>query len=103
MWRAIIMAAGLCLLILGGEAMVIDRVILADGRTIDDVHDLHTAALDSPYGTTYDNLTHYASSSAYPIHSMHQRIVVPPDWAPWALMSAGVLTFLYASALPTRE
>ena len=100
MWRAIMMSIGLCLVILGGEAMVVDRVILADGRAGDRVNDLYNSAVDSPYSTNYDELTNYASTSSYGVPASRPRVIVPPEWAPWGLLSAGVLTFLYASALP---
>ena len=100
MWRAIMMSIGVCLVILGGEAMVVDRVILADGRVGNQVSDLYSSAGDSPYSTTYDDLTTYTSGSSYGVPAARPRVITPPEWAPWGLLSAGVLTFLYASALP---
>lgn len=95
MWRAIMMSIGLCLVILGGEAMVVDRVVLADGPAADRVNDIYSGGgFDSPYSTSYDDLTSL-TSAAKPAG----RVIVPPEWAPWGLLSAGVLTFLYASGL----
>ena len=110
MWRAIMMSIGLCLVILGGEAMVVDRVVLADSRAGNRVNDLYSGGgiggiggLDSPYSTGYDDLTNYASGSSYGAAPSAPRVIVPPEWAPWGLLSAGVLTFLYATALPIGE
>lgn len=101
MWRAMIMSVGLCLVILGGEAMVVDRVVLADGPAANRVGQLYDGGaglgggFDSPYSTNYDDLTSL-TSSARPAG----RVITPPEWAPWGLLSAGVLTFLYAAGLP---
>lgn len=95
MWRAIMMSIGLCLVILGGEAMVVDRVVLADGPVADPaVGDIYGGGFDSPYSTSYDDLTNLTSAV-----KPTGRVIVPPEWAPWGLLSAGVLTFLYASGL----
>ncbi len=90
MWRAFVMATGLSLMVLGGEFMVVDRLVMA-GPTSER---LDTSYLDShfdtssSYGTTLDGL------------GTSKRVFVPPEWAPWGLLSAGVLTVLYGAALP---
>ncbi len=95
MWRATLMALGLSMVVLGGEAMVVDRVVLAD-QSSDSTPTLPLDA-NSPY-LSYGQLDTY--SGAY---SGSKRIFVPPDWSPWGLLSAGALTFLYSSSLPNDE
>ena len=96
MWRALMMSLGLSLCLLGGEAMVIDRVVLADEMT--------DAAYRSPYGARGANGPYgpfeVVPSYSPALPSMNQRVFVPPEWAPWGLLAAGALTFLYATALP---
>lgn len=31
-----------------------------------------------------------------------QKVVVPPEWAPWSLMSSGAVVVLYSFVLPRR-
>ena len=31
-----------------------------------------------------------------------QRVVAPPDWAPWSLMGAGAVVVLYSFTIPRR-
>jgi hypothetical protein len=31
-----------------------------------------------------------------------QRVVVPPDWAPWSLMGGGAVVVLYSFTIPRR-
>ena len=93
MWRAIVMAIGISLCILGGEFMVVDRLVMAD-----DTPNLAT----SPYADgTYMPSSSYRSLGTYSsLGSSSERVFIPPEWAPWGAMSAGVLTVLYAAAIP---
>ncbi len=94
MWRATMMALGLCMILLGGEAMIVDRVVMADSRT--------DIAQNNPFpsnASSYNSYDRFASYDAG-FTTSARRIFVPPDWAPWGLLSAGALTFLYSTALP---
>ena len=75
MWRALFLAIGISLCFLGAETLVVDRAILASPA--DD---------DRATSELYDD---YAPSTP-------RRAIVPPDWAPWSLLSAGVVVTLYA-------
>jgi hypothetical protein len=92
MWRATIMAIGLCLGILGAECMVVDRVVLAD-TTTDATRQARLAWASS--ATALNDMSGFNTSVAG-----GRRIFEPPEWAPWGLLSAGALTFLYSTALP---
>jgi hypothetical protein len=34
--------------------------------------------------------------------SAPQKVVVPPDWAPWSLMGGGAVVVLYSFTIPRR-
>ncbi|MBA4105434.1 MAG: hypothetical protein C0485_06720 [Pirellula sp.] len=34
--------------------------------------------------------------------SAEQKVVVPPDWAPWSLMGGGAVVVLYSFTIPRR-
>ncbi|HJT33833.1 MAG TPA: hypothetical protein VJ783_17435 [Pirellulales bacterium] len=74
MWRALFLALGLYCCILGAECLVLEKATLTTTR-------------DEPgvFGTV-----------------SHKRDVVPSDWAPWSLLSAGAVTMLYSFTLPQR-
>ncbi len=115
MWRTILMSAGLAMCILGGEAMVLDHVILADQTTEALVRRQRTAysatggygansvGYDLPYGSvgtgagTYQQFSPPSYASAIPGLSSDRRTFVPPEWSPWGLLTAGVITFMYAA------
>lgn len=72
MWRSFFTAVGICLVILGVEALVVDRV-----------------TLNSTEKTANQGL--FATSKA--------KEVIPPDWAPWSFLSSGAITILYSATL----
>lgn len=74
MWRAMFLALGVYLVLLGVQCLGIDRFVLT-------VREPPTAA-------------GLASGSA--------KEVVPPDWAPWSLISTGAVVCLYSFTIPSR-
>ncbi len=82
MWRALFTAVGICLLILGGECLIVDNAVLAfpRGRQVE----------TSPYGPQP------------PVQGVATREFSPPEWAPWTLLSAGAVVMLYTFTV-TRD
>jgi hypothetical protein len=75
MWRAFFMAMGIAGCIFGAECLVTDRFIMAgEGRP--------------------------AGSNAFFPAPARKREFVPPEWAPWSLLSVGAISILYSLALP---
>ena len=88
MWRSLFLAGGVALCILGAECMVVDRFVLAD-----------SVAKSGPYMTTEE----YTDWDADLPTTAEHRVLVPPEWAPWGLLSAGVMVALYSSSFPKRH
>lgn len=76
MWRSLFIGLGCVACILGAEALVLDKAVL---RT------------KAP--TTTGVLADPATA---------RREIVPPEWAPWSLLSAGAVTMLYSFTVPNR-
>jgi hypothetical protein len=74
MWRALFLAIGIYCCVLGAECLVLDRATLHRGES-------SAGLFGSP---------------------APKREVVPTDWAPWSLLSAGAVTILYSFTLPQR-
>jgi hypothetical protein len=70
MWRALFLALGVSTVILGAEALAVERAILKRPER--------------------------AEASA------QQRVIAPPEWAPWSLMGAGTVVVLYSFTIPRR-
>jgi hypothetical protein len=76
MWRALFLALGVYACLLGAECLVIDKAVLTGAR-----------------GSGLMGVLNPSAS---------KRELVPSDWAPWSLLSAGAVTILYSFTLPQR-
>ncbi len=73
MFRSLFLALGVTCFILGMEALAIDQATLKQRPVLDQVT-----------GIT------------------GQRVVEPPEWAPWSLMAGGAIVVLYSFTIPRR-
>ena len=82
MWRALFLAVGIFCCLLGFNAIAIDKAVLRSGvaATVKD-----NAALGIRRAGTTGRVE-----------------VQPPDWAPWGLLSVGVVVILYSFSIPRR-
>ncbi len=80
MWRALFLAIGTFLIILGVEALAVANVTLK-------IHEKPPAAT-TPFET--------------PPTVGPKKVVTPPGWAPWSLMSSGAVVILYSFTIPRR-
>jgi hypothetical protein len=78
MWRSFFLAVGAFLCILGIECLAIDRAVLARSSS------------EPGMGA----LAAFQGQAA--------RVISPPEWAPWTLMSAGAVVLLYSFTIPKR-
>lgn len=75
MWRSLFIAIGVTACILGVECLLIDKAMLIDRN---------------------------APAPAAGIAAAPLREVIPPEWAPWSLLSAGAVVMLYSITLPKK-
>jgi hypothetical protein len=83
MWRAMFLAVGISMCILGGECLVVEKFVLG---------------AEGPPPTAQSPMTLFGAppaSAAGPA----SRDIEPADWAPWSLLSAGAVIILYAVTL----
>ena len=80
MWRAFFLGVGISLVILGAESLIVERAMLAETAS----RILESAEL------TGERIVNQS------------RVFNRPDWVPWSLLSAGILTILYSFSLPRR-
>ena len=78
MWRSLFLAFGIYACLLGAECLVIDKALLTSRERGSGM----IGRLDPTAG--------------------RQRELVPSEWAPWSLLSAGAVTILYSFTLPQR-
>ncbi len=76
MWRAFFLAVGTYACLLGGECLALEKAVLKTR------HDRAAGLIEASAG--------------------RQREIIPPDWAPWSLLSVGAVTVLYSFTIPKR-
>jgi hypothetical protein len=84
MWRAFFLAIGINLCIWGLECLVLEKAVLA---------------AEKPQEAPAESFDYF---SAPPQLTSSKREIVPPEWAPWSLMSTGAVIILYSFTLPRR-
>ena len=82
MWRSFFLAIGICLCIVGAECLVIERAYLKPKQ--------------QTQPPTQVSL--FGGSPVPPA----RREWVPPEWAPWTMLSGGAVVVLYSFTLPRR-
>jgi hypothetical protein len=75
MWRALFIALGFSAVVLGLECLVVEKAVLAKPQPAPGAPVKAAAA---------------------------RRDFIPPEWAPWSLMSVGAVTMLYSVTIPKR-
>lgn len=127
MLRSIIFAIGLFLLILGGQSLVVDKLILSNQTKIPQLISGNRAAANpygqvagNPYGnpnaavagTPYGNAGYRAGQGQYysqasairnaPVAggiSRPKRVYQTRDWMPWSLLAAGAVVIMYSASM----
>lgn len=72
MWRSLFLAIGAYSVILGAEALAIEKAVLKPKTTA-------TGQVIAP-----------------------SKEIVPPEWAPWSLLAGGAVIVLYSFTIPRR-
>ena len=80
MWRAFFLAIAIMLIIMGVESLFIGKVVMAEPKAI----------------TTTDSAW---NEPLLADPTMVDREVEPPEWAPFSLLSAGAVLWLYSVSL----
>jgi hypothetical protein len=80
MWRSLFLAAGITCCILGTECFLMEKAVL---RT------------DLPAAQTRNALFATPGAAA--------NEFVPPEWAPWTLLSVGAVVIIYSYSIPRRN
>ncbi len=84
MWRAFFLAIGISCCVLGMEAIALEKAVLDSSNPL---------------------VGRLASKGALGIQRASTSGSVelsPPEWAPWTLISAGVVVILYSFSIPKR-
>lgn len=81
MWRALFMAVGIFMVILGAEFLIVEKVVMADSAK--------SSASQISATTTING-------------SLKNHDFKPPEGLPWILLSAGAVIIIYTFTIPKR-
>lgn len=75
LWQPFLLAIGISLCLVGAECLVLDQVVLAEPGS-------------------QPALADYGQIDLAPMTP--RRVLVPPEWAAWALLASGSIVILYS-------
>jgi hypothetical protein len=85
--RSFLLAVAVTLCLLGLECLAIKRA---------------TLSLDAPGGTSASNYDYsFLDPSLAAAAGPTRRVIEPPEWAPFGLLSAGIVLLLYSKSMPS--
>ena len=87
MWRALFLTLGGMMCVIGVESLVLDHAVLAA--------DAGFVLKSKEPKATYDE---FGFQIEAPPAADAPKIVRPPEWAPWSMISTGAVIALYAFA-----
>ncbi|MBN2476799.1 MAG: hypothetical protein JXB62_19475 [Pirellulales bacterium] len=80
MWRSLFLALGVSAIILGVECFAVETI------------QLKAREAPPPPSTPWDTAPKVGP----------RKMIAPPSWAPWTLVSAGAVVCLYSFTIPAR-
>jgi hypothetical protein len=78
MWRALFLAVGIFICVVGVECLFIETAVFTQKGQ---------AAASEPFATEAPK---------------KGKKITPPDWAPWGLLGAGMVVIIYSFTIPRR-
>ena len=90
MWRAMFLAVGAGLLIMGVESLALDHAVIApDSLLAKKMQEEKVEAVTDEYGFEVGKRI---------VRVPTTTTVSPPEWAPWSMLSSGAVILLYSIA-----
>lgn len=93
MWRALFLAFGGTLLVMGLESMVLDHAVMATD----------SGFMEAPQPRTEPVLDDWGIEIDRRVIPAEPKIIRAPEWAPWSMLSTGIIMLFYGFARKTRR
>lgn len=95
MWRALFLALGINLCIMGAQCLVVDKVVLAN-------HNNTTTETAEQPQSRFSQVGFQSGGAFSNSTDGEARIYQPKSWIPWSLLASGAIVILYTHSLPKR-
>ena len=107
--RSILMAIGIFLLILGGESLIVDKVVLNNGEDKPKIV-TQPQQMTAQYGGNngaqgpFKNAGYQTQPAYYQTPKPKpKKVFQTKEWMPWSLLAAGAIIVLYTYSMPKRD
>lgn len=91
MWRAIFLASGIFLILMGSQLFFVDQ--------------LEIRRLRNTAPATNQPVTGPFQQASFQVNPQQPQtvLVTPGDWAPWSLVAIGAIVVIYTFTIPARR
>lgn len=95
MWRALFLALGITLILVGGQLFFVEQL---------EIKRVRTPKPDAVAGQNPDTLFRQASyNEPAQTQPPNTFLVRPKDWMPWSLLAIGTIVVIYTFTIPGRQ
>ena len=115
MFRSIFFAVGIFLLLLGGQSLLVDKLIVSNRASVPKflnrnqqgqvANPFGQQPAVAPYGQSGFRgvqQPYYSQASALrnaPAQAKRQRVYQTREWMPWSLLAAGAIVIMYSASM----
>ena len=116
MFRSIFFAVGIFLLLLGGQSLLVDKLIVSNRATVPKfLNGNQQGQVAAPFGQLPNanvpfgqsgfrggQQPYYSQASALrnaPAQVRRQRVYQTREWMPWSLLAAGAVVIMYSASM----
>ena len=112
MWRSFFLALGIFLIILGGQSLVVDHVILATNRKVPAIVTgqnpngsvaYRNSGVFSNNGYRANQVPYQSVGYSNPVSRPGSNVVRTKEWMPWSLLATGAIVVMYTLSLPVSS
>ena len=91
MWRALFLASGIFLILLGSQLFFVDQLEI---RRVRKTAPVSNQPVTGPF-----------QQASYQVNPQQPEtvLVTPGDWAPWSLVAVGAIVVIYTFTIPARR
>ncbi|MGI9515837.1 MAG: hypothetical protein ACR2NP_02215 [Pirellulaceae bacterium] len=98
MWRAIFLASGIFLILLGSQLFFVDQLEIRRLRQV-----APPANQAQVVNTPFQQASYQTPGGGVVTPQQKTVLITPGDWAPWSLVAIGAIVVIYTFTIPARR
>lgn len=101
MWRALFLASGLTLILIGAQLFFVEQLEIKRVRGATPAANTTNARNANPYGgSPFQQASYGRPVAKKPAPTF---LYTPKDWMPWSLLAVGTVVVIYTFTIPRRH